>query len=171
MFRKSGEAYSTLQIAPFCNIDDANNCAWHMIFAEPANVGAAIRIFWRVCVSKIFEVIEFLGELEDCWAFPVSSWKSSVFLTGLGYQNFTVYLCQFCIYFFLAYWTDAFCLFHSKPPIIGDSASIISDRGSRIMDMVIRRSYFRTFWTVEAEVTRRIEEYRRRMPHTIMRGK
>ena len=63
-----------------------------MIIAGFADVRATIRIFWIVGVSKIFEEIEFLGEVEDAGALPVSRGKSSVLFTGFEDQNFPIYL-------------------------------------------------------------------------------
>lgn len=106
----------------------------------------------------MFEKIEFLGEIEDVGTLPVSGGKSSVFTAFFGNQNFTIYFSQFYIYFLLAHWADTFGFLHKSPPIIGDSASIMRDSGSRIIDIVIKRSCFRTFSTVAVEVTRRTEE-------------
>jgi hypothetical protein len=90
-----------------------------MIIAGFADVRATIRIFWRVGVSKIFEEIEFLGEVEDAGALPVSRRKSSVLLAGLDNQNFTICPYQFGIYFLLTNWTDALGFLHASPPITG----------------------------------------------------
>lgn len=106
----------------------------------------------------MFEKIEFFGEIVDIGTLPVSGGKSSVFTAFFGNQNFTIYFSQFHIYFLLAHGADAFGFLHKNPPIIGDSASMMRDNGSRIMDIVIKRSYFRTFSAVAVEVTRRAEE-------------
>src|SRR3989304_3932869 len=128
-----------------------------MIVAGFADVRATIRIFWRVCISKIFKEIEFLGEVEDAWTLPVSRRKSSVLLTVFGNEDFAIFLGQFRIYFLLALWTDAFCLFQTSPPITGERASTINASGSRIMDIVTIRSYLRTFAGVEADVMMRVD--------------
>src|SRR4030042_4329472 len=98
----------------------------------------------------MFKEIKFLGEIVDIGALPMSGGKSSMFTTFFSNQNFTIYLSQFCIYFFPAHRTDAFCFFHT-------SASIIRENNSSIIDIVIKRSHFLTFSTMGAEVNRRIE--------------
>ena len=122
-----------------------------MTVAGLTDVGATIRGFWRVRVFKMFKIIEFLGEIEDAWALPMGGRKSSMLLTLLGNQDFAICLGQFCINFLLAHWTDTLRFFHT-------SASIIKDSSSRIIDIVIKRSYFLTFSAVGAEVMRRIDE-------------
>jgi hypothetical protein len=119
----------------------------------------------------VFEKIEFFGKIEDVNALPMSGGKSSVLPAFFGNYNFTICLGQFCIYFLLAHWADAFGFLQKSPPIVTDSASIIRDNGNKIIDIVIRRSNFRTFSTVATEVMRRIEEPMRRMLHGSMRGK
>src|SRR4030042_1463991 len=142
-----------------------------MIIAGFADVRATIRIFWKVGVSKIFEEIEFLCEVEDAGALPVSRGKSSVLLTGLDNQNFTVCPDQFCIYFLLTNWTDALGFLHTSPPITGERASTINASGSRIMDIVTMRSYLRTFTGVAADVMMRLDEEMRMILHTRITGK
>jgi hypothetical protein len=129
-----------------------------MIIAGFADVRATIRIFRIGGISKIFEEVEFLGEVEDAGALPVSRRKSSVLLTGLDNQNFTICPYQFGIYFLLTNWTDALGFLHTSPPITGERASTINASGSRIMDIVTIRSYLRTFAGVEADVMMRIDE-------------
>jgi hypothetical protein len=88
-------------------------------------------------------------------ALPVCGFEFSVFGTSFGDLDFAVGFSQLGVYLLLAFGTDAFGFAHiSHPP---STASTIKAKGSRIMDIVTMRSYFRTFCVVEAEVTSRIE--------------
>ncbi len=96
--------------------------------------------------------------IEDAWTLPMSSFESSVVSALFCDFNLFVDFTQLGINFFLALRAHALRLAHSNPPIIGLSASIISANGSRIIDMVTIRSYFRTRKAVETEAANRIEE-------------
>jgi len=52
-----------------------------MVFARFTDVWAAIGVFWGIWIFKIFEIVEFFGEVKDVWTLPVSSGKSSMLLT------------------------------------------------------------------------------------------
>jgi hypothetical protein len=106
----------------------------------------------------VFKEIVIFGESVYSWALPMRCVKSSVRLAGLIDINFAILLNKRCLNFSLAFGANAFCFYYNKPPIVVDKASRIKEMGSRIMDIVIKRSYFRTFATVELKVTRRIEE-------------
>jgi hypothetical protein len=51
-----------------------------MTGARLTDVWAAIGVFWGIWIFKIFEIVEFFGEIEDAWTLPVSSGKSSMLL-------------------------------------------------------------------------------------------
>jgi hypothetical protein len=82
----------------------------------------------------------------------VGGCKISMLFASFGDKDFAFFLGQFRVYFFLADWADAFCLGQNNPPSVVDNASRMRAIGSKIMDMVIRRSYFFTFWIVGVEV-------------------
>ena len=90
----------------------------------------------------------------DGYALPVGGFEFAVFGALLGYLDFAVRLRELGVDFFLAFGADAFGFAHINPP---RTASTINAKGRRIIDIVTMRSYLRTFCTVEAEVTKRIE--------------
>ena len=113
-----------------------------MVGAGFACVWAAFRVFGCVEVAKVLEVVIFLHVVVDWWALPVSSFKFAVFGALLCDLDFAVACVSWASIFF---WHSGQMLLVLLTLTIPTMASTISANGSRIIDMVIMRSYFRTF--------------------------
>ena len=49
-----------------------------MVIAGFTDIGAAFRVFWSVQVAKVLKLVIGLHVIEDTWALPMSSFKSSM---------------------------------------------------------------------------------------------
>lgn len=122
-----------------------------MIAAGFTFIRATLRVFRRIQIAKILELIKCLHMTIDFWTLPMSGFELAMFGALFGNLDFFVGLCKLCIYFFLAVGADALSLGHSIPPSI---ASIINASGNKIIDMVTIRSYLRTLVIDEADVAK-----------------
>ena len=159
MVAKSGEAHCAPKVALLGDIDDADYCVGNMAFAGRARVWAVFSVLGDLGFLEALEKVVFFSEAVHVWALPMGSRECSVVFAAFGNLDSAIFPGELGFDFFLTFGADAFRLRHARyPPMSFERASRINASGNRIMDIVINRSYFRTFATVGSEATSRIEE-------------
>ena len=110
MVGKRGETDCASQVTFFGYIDNADDRVGDVTRTGFTSVRATVCFLRNFGFIKILEEVVFVREVVDVWALPMGGREVPVFLTVFGNLDFAVFLCEFCFYFFLAFWAYAFGL-------------------------------------------------------------